>query len=213
MLAALLMYRKLRPLRKPWGKAGGVVRGHLGWQSSVLCSFLNAETSVFYSSPGKTSCKVVQRVTEHRFPLCSACEIQLGVKDLLGWSLRGLYLKREKIYKALISLNAEWSGLVRPGRKVCLPKTSPKSSLQYVLCKWARGLTKGEKSSSLFLKNDQTHTWASNGTREYKIRRNSHMDNSCWKSYLGHSHLMHIQHGLSTIGVLMPIWQNGSVSE
>lgn len=145
MLAALLMYRELSLLTKPRGKAGGVVRGQLGWRSPVLCFFLNSETSTFYSSPGKTSCKEMQRVTEHRFPLCSACEIQLGAKDLLAWSPQGLYLKREKIYKALISLNAEGRRLVRPGRKVCLPETSPKPSLQSVLCKWARGFSKGGK--------------------------------------------------------------------
>lgn len=145
MLAALLMYRELSLLTKPRGKAGGVVRGQLGWRSPVLCFLLNSETSTFYSSPGKTSCKVMQRVTEHRFPLCSACEIQLGAKDLLAWSPQGLYLKREKIYKALISLNAEGRRLERPGRKVCLPQTSPKPSLQSVLCKWARGFSKGGK--------------------------------------------------------------------
>lgn len=77
---------------------------------------------MFYSNPGKTSCKVMQRVTEHRFPLCSASETQLGAKDLLAWSLQGLYLKREKISKALISLNAEKRGLVRPIGKFAFQK-------------------------------------------------------------------------------------------
>lgn len=41
----------------------------------------------------------MQRVTEHRFPLCSACETQLGAKDLLAWSLQGLYLKGKGFLK------------------------------------------------------------------------------------------------------------------
>lgn len=74
-----------------------------------------------------------------------------------------------------------------------------------MLYKWARGLIKGEKSCSLFLNHTQTHTWISNGTREYKIRMSRHMDSPCWESYLGHLHLLHMQHEVSTIGVSVPI--------
>lgn len=36
------------------------------------------------------------------------------------------------------------------------------------------------------------------------------MDSPCWESFLGHLHLLHMQHEVSTIGVSVPIWQNGT---